>query len=280
MQSFARYVLFLLMAVVVTAAAALAQDSDQGRDRDKERKERRTVMIERLEQGDCPRVLTRGQNGRLLRLGSFGYLGVSTTALTSELRTHFGAPEDVGVMIGSVEEDSSAVAAGLQVGDIITRLDDDDVTSGGSLSRLVRRHEEGDEVTIEYWRGGKVATTTVALGEHQRCGFDISSAIDLERIPQLDHLKNLKLDQMPRLEGLLELYEFDGEALEEVRNRLHEALEGQDWQYHLERIRGVDLNKIEERLQEAMERLHKLEDHIDTEKKRIQEDEDKDENLD
>lgn len=267
MKTLTRYVLFLLVAVVVTSATALAQGGNH---------QDRKVMIERLKHGDCPRLLTTGESGQLLHLGRFGYLGVSTTALTPELRTHFGVPDDAGVMIGRVEDDSAAAAAGLRVGDIVTRLDEEDVTSGGSLSRLVRRHEEGDQVTVEYWRGGKVTTATVAIGEHQRCGFDIGSVIDLERFPQLDLLKNLKIDHMPRLEGLLELHEFDGEALDKARVRLHEVLEGQDWQHHIERIRDVDLTQIEERLQEAMERLHALEDHIDIEKKRIQSDEGED----
>ena len=95
-------------------------------------------------------------------LGSYGYLGVETTSLTPELREHFGVPSELGVMIGRVEEGSPAEAAGLKVGDVVTRVGDGDVTSGGRLRRLVRGYEKDEEAVVEYWRGGKVATTTVA----------------------------------------------------------------------------------------------------------------------
>src|SRR5258708_4887988 len=52
-----------------------------------------------------------------------GYLGVELTELTPELRAHFGAPQDTGVMVARVVAGSPADKAGLKVGDIITSLD-------------------------------------------------------------------------------------------------------------------------------------------------------------
>src|SRR5215475_13923485 len=52
-----------------------------------------------------------------------GYLGTALMDLTPELRTHFGVPEEAGVMVSRVESGSPAEKAGLKVGDILTRVD-------------------------------------------------------------------------------------------------------------------------------------------------------------
>ncbi len=228
---------------------------------------------------DCPKLFRLGEDGGdIMRLGSYGFLGVELTTLTPELRRHFGVPDESGVMIGRVEEGSPAAVAGLQVGDIITRLDDEDVAAGGRLRRVGGRREKGGVVPLEYGRDGRVETAVATLGERQRCGFDISHMLDLEHLPQIDleHLPQIDLEHLPRLGHLMELHEFDGEALEEAMEKVHEALENQDWESHLERLRDADLSHIEERLHEAMERLHELEIEIDHEKDQA-EDEERDE---
>ena len=49
-----------------------------------------------------------------------GRLGVMVLGLTPELREHFRAPSDRGVMIARVEPKSVAETAGLAVGDVLT----------------------------------------------------------------------------------------------------------------------------------------------------------------
>lgn len=53
---------------------------------------------------------------------SRGRLGVLVVGITPELRKHFGAPEDRGVLVGRVLPKSAAAAAGLAVGDILTEV--------------------------------------------------------------------------------------------------------------------------------------------------------------
>jgi membrane-associated protease RseP (regulator of RpoE activity) len=96
-----------------------------------------------------------------------GYLGVQLTDLTPELRTHFGVGEDTGVMIAKVVEDSPAWRAGLQAGDILTAVDNQEVTSGRSLARAIRGRDEGEQVSLELWREGRFETITATLEEHQ-----------------------------------------------------------------------------------------------------------------
>lgn len=57
-----------------------------------------------------------------------------------------------------------AEEAGLEVGDVITAVDGVPAADGTSVSALVRVHEGGSEITIDYVRGGERGETTVTLG--------------------------------------------------------------------------------------------------------------------
>jgi hypothetical protein len=94
-----------------------------------------------------------------------GHLGVALTALTPELKEHFLLPDSSGVMVSKVLEDSAALEAGLEVGDIISAVDGEAVSSPGELATLIRSHEGGETVVIEAWRDGKVLQLLTTLGE-------------------------------------------------------------------------------------------------------------------
>jgi membrane-associated protease RseP (regulator of RpoE activity) len=53
---------------------------------------------------------------------SRGRLGVMVMSLTPELRKHFGAAEDRGVLVAHVEPGTPAAAAGIAVGDVIVSV--------------------------------------------------------------------------------------------------------------------------------------------------------------
>jgi serine protease Do len=75
--------------------------------------------------------------------------------------------EDVaqGCRITAIGEDLPAEAAGLQVGDVITTFDGKPIEGFESLAALVRTHEPGDRVRIEFLRGDKKIEKTVRLAE-------------------------------------------------------------------------------------------------------------------
>jgi S1-C subfamily serine protease len=47
--------------------------------------------------------------------------GMTTESIPKELRTFYGAPEDLGVLVTSLEPDGEAAAAGVKVGDVVVR---------------------------------------------------------------------------------------------------------------------------------------------------------------
>ncbi|MFN8191424.1 MAG: trypsin-like peptidase domain-containing protein [Nocardioidaceae bacterium] len=69
-----------------------------------------------------------------------------------------------GAEVGSVTPGSAAAKAGLQQGDIITKVDDQQITGADSLIATVRSYRPGDQVTVTWERNGKEMTATVTLG--------------------------------------------------------------------------------------------------------------------
>jgi putative serine protease PepD len=70
-----------------------------------------------------------------------------------------------GALVGSVQQGTPAEAAGLQEGDVITKVGDTDVTDAAGLTAAIRDHRPGDSVTIQYTRDGQSASVDVTLGE-------------------------------------------------------------------------------------------------------------------
>ena len=70
-------------------------------------------------------------------------------------------------MVSKVLDDTPAWRAGLEVGDIISAVDGEVVSSSRSLAQAIRSREEGERVTLEVWRDGRLETITATLDEHQ-----------------------------------------------------------------------------------------------------------------
>jgi len=72
-----------------------------------------------------------------------------------------------GALVQRVDGDSAAARAGLQQGDLLTKLDDRAVVDLDSLLAAVRDHSPGDEVTLTVERDGSEQTLTVTLGSRE-----------------------------------------------------------------------------------------------------------------
>lgn len=92
-------------------------------------------------------------------------LGVQVQELNENLAPYFKVEPGSGVLVLEVNEDSPAERAGLQSGDVITRIADEKVRDAEDLIDILRDYEEGDQVEIEYVRQGKSATATAEIEE-------------------------------------------------------------------------------------------------------------------
>jgi hypothetical protein len=157
-----------LRTLAVTTLLALALTGAAGADSgnsDKDGKERKVIEKHRIVINENGRERVIEGDGPMVRRG---FLGVSLTELTPELRTHFGVPEDAGVMVSKVEPGSPAEKAGLKVGDIISAVDGKAIRSSWDVGARVRDYEEGQQAPLEIWRNGKVQTVTASITLKER----------------------------------------------------------------------------------------------------------------
>lgn len=87
---------------------------------------------------------------------SFPMLGVRVNALQQDTTTN-------GAEIVSVDEGTPAAEAGLQAGDVITKLDDRLIDTADALIAAVRGHEFGDTVTLEVTHRGSSTSEEVEV---------------------------------------------------------------------------------------------------------------------
>lgn len=163
---------------------------------------------------------------RRIRIRMGGFLGVSLIGITPELRAHYGAPKDAGVLVGRVEKDSAAAKAGFEVGDIVTSVGGERTESPGDVMRALRGHQKGDSVKIDVLRNRSTKTLTATLEERPRRDFEWEDFGDLHDLPGMlrreigTHPFTVQVPEMrmmmPRSEDMRRLRE----RLEELEKRL------------------------------------------------------------
>jgi putative serine protease PepD len=89
-------------------------------------------------------------------------LGISVSDVANRGATE-GALVTDGAEIRTISSGSTAGEAGLEEGDVITKIDDTTITSADSLVATIRSYRPGDEVTVTYERDGEEQTTTLTL---------------------------------------------------------------------------------------------------------------------
>lgn len=90
-------------------------------------------------------------------------LGITCRDVTADISQMYGMP--VGVYVIEVSEGSAAETAGLKKGDIITAVDDVEITTSVELTAQKNLHTAGDEIKLTFMRNGEEMTTTLTLDE-------------------------------------------------------------------------------------------------------------------
>jgi putative serine protease PepD len=86
-----------------------------------------------------------------------GFLGLSVDAVSA-------GPSGTGLYIAAVTPAGPAENAGLQAGDVITKLDGNQATSAEQLLELTLTRKPGDTLSLTYERQGNTRTTRLTLG--------------------------------------------------------------------------------------------------------------------
>jgi S1-C subfamily serine protease len=107
-------------------------------------------------------------------------LGIASLAIGPDLAEQMGLPADYGVLVQRVFPGGAAEQAGMRGGtqkaylgntpiylggDLIVGIDDQRVTNPQDLSEIMDRHQAGDSITVNFFRGSKQMTAKLILGE-------------------------------------------------------------------------------------------------------------------
>lgn len=76
-------------------------------------------------------------------------------------------PNQEGAVVIETQANSPAAKAKLQMGDVITKIEDYEVTSVARLKYYLYKFAPGDKVKINYIRNGKLETTTLTLAKSE-----------------------------------------------------------------------------------------------------------------
>ena len=114
-----------------------------------------------------PSNLVRGVYSQIRKEGHVhrGQLGLHAQTITPAIASGLELSQDWGVVVGDVEPDGPADAAGVKVGDIITRLDGKRMQDARQLQVNVYRYPKGEKVELEVLREGNKLQIQVPVTE-------------------------------------------------------------------------------------------------------------------
>ena len=154
------FCLFSLLALVSATAQTRSRYTFQPKDGDD-----KAVVVLTQDPSKNPSFVWVDQDGTV-------YLGLKLLEMTPELRQHFGVPAETGVLVSQVTPDGLADIAGLQVGDILTKINGVPINKTYEVYSPLGDPVTGDQVDLEYYRDGLAFSAKATLRE-----------IDIERFP-------------------------------------------------------------------------------------------------
>lgn len=106
---------------------------------------------------------------QIIQKGYFShpYLGIGYQPVTPDIAASYNLPVQWGAYVTRVAAGSPASLAGLQQGDIITKVGDVVLDETHSYLNVLYTYKPGDQITVEFNRNGKNMQVQVTLGEAQ-----------------------------------------------------------------------------------------------------------------
>lgn len=97
-------------------------------------------------------------------------IGIMGSSLTEQGKQAYNVEN--GIYVASVSKGGPAEKAGLEVGDIITKLDGQAIGSMDEMIQLMESKNIGDTITLSYVRDGQENTATVTIGDKTQMSFE------------------------------------------------------------------------------------------------------------
>lgn len=142
-----------------------------------------------------------------------GYLGIQTAEVSNENFGKFGLPSVRGVAVEKVTEGSPAERGGIQIGDVIVRVNGEEITSSQKLTRLIGEISPDHTARITVFRNGTERELSVTVGKRPQPKFDEAGLFgrfeDFQRVPLPPDAPGFKgVPMPPRMPGEPGVYHF------------------------------------------------------------------------
>ncbi|MEM5566478.1 trypsin-like peptidase domain-containing protein [Psychroserpens sp. AS72] len=112
-----------------------------------------------------------------------GILGVSGGALPSRIAKEHGVNATEGFFVNEVEDNTGAKKAGIKSGDVITKLDNVEISKFSDLSGYLKTKRPNDVVTVEVLRNDEIKSIPVTLSKSDIVSVDFLD-MELRNLPQ------------------------------------------------------------------------------------------------
>ena len=180
--------------------------------------------------------------------------GLVVESLSPQLADFFGVPRGHGVLVRSVEGGSPAASAGIKAGDVILKVNNEEVHDMADWQRGMRAR--GGKIPLALWRDKREQNVMlmVPVPDTSRLVPGDSLAIDGQAFdqmaaqlsPELEHDRNLVMAQLGSSQ----------EEMEQMRSQMQHSLE----------LRQQDIDKMSRELAQSarpsQEEMNKLRDEI------------------
>ena len=110
------------------------------------------------------RVVTALEHGGVVERG---YLGVQIQPVTADIAESLGLKSATGALVDKTMPGTPAADAGLKAGDLITKVNGEEVKNAGDLTRQIGLMKPGDNIELSYLRDGAEKTVNVTLAQQK-----------------------------------------------------------------------------------------------------------------
>ena len=202
-----------------------------------------------IAQKACIRTLGKGANiwmysggDRVSVFGGRGRMGIQLLELDADLAPYFKVKEGEGVLVVKVLEDSPAEEAGMKSGDVIVKINDEEIEEIEDIYEAlndvhVEVEEDGEESRIDVTIELNVAVTVVRMGKTKVFEVELEDDFSMHRKIMI---KGSPIDEMKRIEMMYEprvkAYRLHGVEQEKLEAKM-KALE-------------KEMKKLEKKLEE------------------------------
>jgi len=93
-----------------------------------------------------------------------GFLGINIQDVSPDIADAMGLNAASGALVAQVTEDSPAMKAGIESGDVVTAVDGTEIADAKALSRQIAGLDPEQTVTVSLLRAGRPQDVTVTLG--------------------------------------------------------------------------------------------------------------------